>query len=147
MNLTTLTHHGMSLLTRFAQPAGPGAGSGGGSAAPIAGGAPAGAAGAAAQPSLWANLLPIVGLIVVFWFFVFRPQQKQAKEHKAFVDSLKVGARVVTRSGFFGKITEMDETTVHLEIAKGVKIKVLRSQIAGSESEAAEAVEKAQAAR
>ncbi len=85
--------------------------------------------------------IAIFGVIfLVFWFLVLRPQQKRQKEHKAFVEALKVGTRVVTASGIYGKIEALDEQTVQLEIAPKTVIKILRSQVAGVEAQAAEAV-------
>ena len=118
--------------------------------------APAAAGAAAAAASSGASKAPgmmdafgqvaIFGVIfVVFWLLVLRPQQKRQKEHKTFVESLKVGTRVVTASGIFGKIESLDEHTVQLEIAPKTVIKVLRSQVAGVEGQAAEAVANLQA--
>ena len=69
-----------------------------------------------------------------------RPQSKRAKTHKEFVDNLGVGSRVVTNSGIFGKINAIDGNEVKLEIADRVVIRVLKGQIAGLETNAAEAV-------
>jgi len=117
--------------------------------APAAASAAAAAAGGAAKaPGMMDAFgqIAIFGVIfLVFWLLVLRPQQKRQKEHKAFVDSLKVGTRVVTASGIFGKIEALDENTVQLEIAPKTVIKVLRSQVAGVEGQAAEAVANLQA--
>lgn len=118
--------------------------------APAAAGAAAAAAadGARKAPGMMDAFgqIAIFGVIfLVFWLLVLRPQQKRQKEHKTFVDSLKVGTRVVTASGIFGKIESLDENTVQLEIAPKTVIKVLRSQVAGVEGQAAEAVANLQA--
>ena len=84
-------------------------------------------------------------IFLVFWFLILRPQQKRAKEHKGFLESIKVGTKVVTNSGIFGKITAIDGNTVKIEIAPKVVIKLLKSQVAGVEGEAAEAVANANA--
>lgn len=94
---------------------------------------------------LFEQLLIFGGIFLVFWFLVLRPQSKRQKEHTAFVSTLKVGTRVVTASGIFGRIAGIDETTVELEVAPKTVIKVLRSQIAGLEGKAAEAVQSATA--
>ena len=70
-------------------------------------------------------------LFAIFYFLLIRPQQKKAKEHKAMIENLKKGNRVVTSGGIFGTIISLDDTTLGLEIAEKVKIKVARSNIAG----------------
>ncbi|MCB9740056.1 MAG: preprotein translocase subunit YajC [Deltaproteobacteria bacterium] len=94
---------------------------------------------------LFEQLLIFGGIFLVFWFLVLRPQSKRQKEHTAFISTLKVGTRVVTASGIFGRIAAIDEKTVDLEVAPKTVIKVLRSQVAGLEGRAAEAVENATA--
>lgn len=91
------------------------------------------------------QIIMMVGIFAVFWFLIFRPQQKRAKEHKDFLGTLKVGSKVVTASGVFGKITSLGDTEVKLEIAPKVTIRIMRSQIAGLEGNAQEAVENVQA--
>ncbi len=114
-----------------------------------AGGAAAAAAeGAAKGPGAGGFLEQILifgAIFLVFWLLILRPQQKKAKEHKSFVETLKVGTDVVTSSGIFGKITAIDDVAVKLEIAPKVVIKVLKSQVAGVEAQAAEAVASANA--
>jgi preprotein translocase subunit YajC len=87
------------------------------------------AAPAAAAPS-WINamFLPVM-LIVVFYFLLIRPQQKKQKEHKAMVDTLAVGTEIVTGGGVLGKVTEVGEQFLTVEIADGVNIKVQRHSI------------------
>ncbi len=91
------------------------------------------------------QLLIFGGIFVVFWFLVLRPQSKRQKDHTAFLSTLKVGTRVVTSSGIFGRIAAIDEKTIDLEVAPKTVIKVLRSQIAGLEGKADEAVQSATA--
>jgi preprotein translocase subunit YajC len=65
------------------------------------------------------------------YFFLIRPQQKKVKEHQAMVEALRRGDEVVTQGGLIGKITKVkDETEVEVEIAKDVRIRVLRPTIA-----------------
>ena len=91
------------------------------------------------------QIVMMLGIFAVFWFLIFRPQQKKAKEHKDFLGTLKVGSKVVTSGGVFGKITSMKDNEVNLEIAPKVSIRIMRSQIAGLENNAKEAVENVQA--
>jgi preprotein translocase subunit YajC len=85
---------------------------------------------APSAPSTISTLLLPVMLIVVFYFLLIRPQQKKQKEHRAMVDALVVGAEVVTGGGVLGKVTDVGEQFVTLEIADGVKVKVQRHSIA-----------------
>ena len=75
-------------------------------------------------------LLFFGAIIAIWWFLVIRPQTKQAQRHKAMVTALKRGDQVVTTSGMFGKVAAVDETTVTLEVGKGVKIKFLKDKVA-----------------
>ncbi|GEP51294.1 preprotein translocase subunit YajC [Flavobacterium noncentrifugens] len=67
-------------------------------------------------------------MFVVIYFFMIRPQQKKAKNEKEFETSLKIGDRIVTKSGIHGKIAELAETTVIIETMSG-KLKMERSAI------------------
>jgi preprotein translocase subunit YajC len=85
----------------------------------------------------FASLIPLLLMFVVFYFILIRPQQKQARRHQDFVKNLKMGDRVVTSGGLHGIVTGLTETTVTLEIADKVRVKVTRSAIGGSGQEAA----------
>lgn len=87
------------------------------------------AAGGAAQPNVLMQMLPLVIMVVVFYFLLIRPQSKRAKEHKALIAALEVGSEVVTSGGILGKITEVSEQFVTVEIADGVRVKVQRHTI------------------
>jgi len=80
-------------------------------------------------PSAISTLLLPVMLIVVFYFLLIRPQQKKQKEHRAMVEALAVGTEIVTGGGVLGKVTEVGEQFVTVEIADGVSIKVQRHSI------------------
>jgi preprotein translocase subunit YajC len=84
-----------------------------------------------AQPSTMEMLLPFVFIFVIFYFLIIRPQGKKLKEHEKFVSDLKRGDAIVTNSGILGIIDGLADQVVTLEIASGVKIKLLRKQIAG----------------
>ncbi|HEY1192915.1 preprotein translocase subunit YajC [Flavobacterium sp.] len=71
---------------------------------------------------------PFLLMFVVLYFFMIRPQQKRAKNEKEFENNLKVGDKIVTKSGFHGKIAELAETTVVIETMSG-KLKLERSAI------------------
>ena len=74
------------------------------------------------------NFLPFILMFVVLYFFMIRPQQKRAKTEKEFESALKVGDRIITKSGLHGKIAEVADQTVVLETMAG-KLKMERSAI------------------
>ncbi len=76
-----------------------------------------------------ASFVPLILIFGVFYFMLIRPQQKQAKLQKQFLDDLKNGNKVVTKGGIHGTITGLTDTVVTLEIADKVRIKVERSSI------------------
>lgn len=84
---------------------------------------------AAGAPPGWVNFLPIVGMILIFWFLIIRPQMRQQKLHKEKVAAVKKGDTVVTAGGLFGKVTKVDDDTVELEIAQGVRVKAVKSTL------------------
>ncbi|MDT8344285.1 MAG: preprotein translocase subunit YajC [Thermohalobaculum sp.] len=90
------------------------------------------AAGGAAGGDFLTSLLPLVLIFVIFYFLLIRPQQKRAKEHKAMVEAVRRGDQVVLAGGIFGKISRVrdDNDEVEVEIAEGVRIRVVKSTIA-----------------
>jgi preprotein translocase subunit YajC len=74
------------------------------------------------------SFLPFLLMFVVIYFFMIRPQQKKLKQEKEFEAALKVGDKIITKSGFHGKISELAETTVVIETMSG-KLKIERSAI------------------
>lgn len=74
------------------------------------------------------QFLPFILMFVVIYFFMIMPQQKKAKKEKEFESTLKVGDKIITKSGIHGKISELAETTVVLETMSG-KLKMERSAI------------------
>jgi len=75
------------------------------------------------------GFLPLIIIFVVFYFLLIRPQSKKTKEHKEMIASLVVGNEVITAGGILGKIIEINEQYVHLEISDGVRVKVQRHTI------------------
>ena len=75
------------------------------------------------------GMLPILMIIVVFYFFMIRPQQKRAKEQNTFADSLEKGKEVVTASGMIGKINKIDGQVVTLQVANAIFIRVTKNSI------------------
>ena len=75
------------------------------------------------------SFLPLILIVVVFYFFMIRPQMKRQKETRQFREGLRKGDKVVTTGGIYGKIVSVQETTINLEIAKDVQIKVDKNGI------------------
>ncbi|PLX39304.1 MAG: preprotein translocase subunit YajC [Hyphomicrobiales bacterium] len=93
---------------------------------------PAFAQGAGAQPGgdLLLSILPFVLIFVIMYFLIIRPQRQRAKEHQAMVNALRRGDTVVTGGGLIGKVSKVvDDQEVLLEVAEGVKIRIVRSMI------------------
>ena len=77
------------------------------------------------------QLAPLALIFVVFYFLIIRPQQKKAKDHKAMVEALRRGDKVVTSGGLIGTVAKvLNEREVSLEIADGVRVRAVRSMIA-----------------
>ena len=73
--------------------------------------------------------IPLVLMFGVFWILVFRPQQRRVKEHQATIDAVKKGDEVITGGGIRGRISKVNDDEVEVEIAQGVKIRVIKSTI------------------
>lgn len=76
--------------------------------------------------------VPLILIFVIFYFLLLRPQQKKAKEQREFLNQLKAGDMVITAGGLHGKITGLTDAVVTMEIADKVRVRVSRSQVAGS---------------
>ena len=88
------------------------------------------AGGAAGAGSLVSSLVPFVLIFGIMWFLLIRPQQKKVKEHRAMVEALRRGDQVLTAGGIVGKVSKVKEDgEVEVEIADGVKVRVVRSTI------------------
>jgi len=90
------------------------------------------AAGGAGSGAAFAQFLPLVLIFAIMYFLLIRPQQKKVKEHKAMVEALRRGDQVVTGGGIVGKVSRVMEgdNEVEVEIANGVKVRVVRGTIA-----------------
>lgn len=94
------------------------------------GGAPGGGAGG------FSGFIPLIIMFVIFYFLLIRPQQKKNKDHRAMLADLKKGDRIITSGGLYGRITGMDDTTLTLEIADKVRVKVARGNVGAKASSA-----------
>ncbi len=88
-----------------------------------------GAAGGGPQDML-IQFLPLIGLVVLFYFLMIRPQQKRMKLHQQMITNLKRNDTVVLNSGVIGKVVRVEDKEIGLEIAQGVSIKVVKGMIA-----------------
>jgi preprotein translocase subunit YajC len=89
------------------------------------------AAGAAGAGSAFASFLPLVLIFAIMYFLLIRPQQKKMKEMKAMVDALRRGDQVLTQGGIIGKVHKVgDDGVLEVEIADGVRVKILKHTIA-----------------
>ncbi len=82
------------------------------------------------------EFLPLVLLVLVFWLLVLRPSRKRQQEAQKTQASLEPGTRVMLSSGLFGRVTEVGDTTLHLEVAPGTVVEVHRQAVARVEDEA-----------
>jgi preprotein translocase subunit YajC len=90
--------------------------------------APAAAAGGDLMTSLQ-GMLPLVLMFVVLYFVMIRPQMKRQKEHKAMIDALAKGDEIATVGGLLGKVTQLTDATVTLEISAGVQVQLQRQAV------------------
>lgn len=90
-----------------------------------------------AQGGLMGMLLPLALFVVIFYFLIIRPQKKRQRQHQEMLASIKRGDQVVTAGGFFGIVRETKDDSYILEIADGVKARILKSSVQYRKSEEA----------
>lgn len=83
------------------------------------------------QATALAQLIPFALILAIFYFLILLPMKRRQKKIQEFQDSLKVGDKVVTTGGIYGKITRVNERTLQIEIADRVRIEVARASIGG----------------
>jgi preprotein translocase subunit YajC len=97
----------------------------------------AGAAPAGGFSDILVQLMPILLLVVIFWFLIFRPQQKRLKAQQAMLSAIRRGDTIVSTGGIIGKVTKaVDGEDLEVEIAQGIKVKLVRSMVADVRSKA-----------
>ena len=89
-----------------------------------------------AQGAGWANMGVLLLIFVIFYFFMIRPQTKRQKEIKKFQDSLENGKTVITQGGIYGRVKEVKDNYVLIEVADGVKIRVNKNMVFDSPEDA-----------
>lgn len=75
------------------------------------------------------QIAPLIILFVIFYFFLIRPQQKRAKEHKEMLSKVTVGDNIVTTGGLHGRVTQVGDETLTVEVADKVRVKISRSAV------------------
>jgi preprotein translocase subunit YajC len=85
----------------------------------------AGAGGA----SFFVQIFPLVLIFIIFYFLLIRPQQRRMKQHQAMVMAVKPRDTAITTGGLIGKVTKVDDNEIEMEIAQGVKVRVVKSML------------------
>lgn len=84
---------------------------------------------ASAAPPGYLQFLPIIGMVLIFWFLLFRPQMKRQKEHAAKIAGVKRNDQVVTSGGILGKVTKVEDDYAEVEIAQNVRVRVVKATL------------------
>jgi preprotein translocase subunit YajC len=88
-----------------------------------------GGSAAGGTASFFVSIFPLLLIFVIFYFLLIRPQQRRMKSHQAMVMAVKPRDTAITSGGLIGKVTKVDENEVELEIAQGVKVRVVKSML------------------
>lgn len=86
--------------------------------------------GGRSQGSMYANILLIVAFILIFYFLLWRPQSKRAKDHRNLVENLQKGDEIVTSGGVIGRVTEIRDDVLVIEVANNVELKLQKNAVA-----------------
>ncbi len=117
-----------------------------GGSAPSTGGAGGAEGGAAQQGGLMGMLFPLAIFVLIFYFFIIRPQKKRDKQQKNMIDSIARGDQIITIGGFYGTVREVRDDSFQIEIAEGVRVTILKSAVQGKRSSSAVNTAKTEAA-
>ena len=88
-----------------------------------------GAAASGGAASFMVQIFPLVLIFIIFYFLLIRPQQRRVKQHQQMVSEVKPRDTAVTNGGLIGKVTKVDENEVELEVAQGVRVRVVKSML------------------
>ena len=91
------------------------------------------------SPIDWRQIAPLVLIVVVFYFFFIRPQMKRSKDQKKFKESLQKGMKIITIGGIHGRIVEIQDTTVTIEVENSVRLRIEKSAVAMDNTQTIEA--------
>mgnify|MGYP006144689879 CR=1 FL=1 len=75
------------------------------------------------------QMLPLIGLVVLFYFLLIRPQQRRMKQHQQMINAVKPRDTAITSGGLIGKVTKVDEFEVELELAPGTRVRVIKTML------------------
>jgi len=84
----------------------------------------------------WLQLVPFVLVLAIFYFIILLPMKRKQQKVQQFLDSLKVGDRVITTGGIYGQVTRLGEQSIQLQIADKIRIEVAKSAIGGFQGQA-----------
>lgn len=91
---------------------------------------PSAMAQAAGEPaSILGSILPLLFIVVIFWLLIIRPQMKRTKQHRELVSNLAVGDEVVSSGGLLGKVTEVGDSFIAVELAGGINVKMQKHSV------------------
>jgi len=88
-----------------------------------------GAAASGGAASFFVQIFPLILIFIIFYFLLIRPQQRRIKEHQRMVADVKVRDTAITSGGLIGKVTKVEDHEVELEVAQGVKVRVVKSML------------------
>ncbi len=83
-----------------------------------------------AEPNPIATFLPLVLIFVVFYFFIIRPQKKKENERKTMIEAVKKGDKVITIGGLYGNVTQVDESSLLVQVDTNTKLRIEKSAVA-----------------
>ena len=89
----------------------------------------AGGEAGAAQGSIGGMLFPLAIFVLIFYFFIIRPQNKRKKQQESLLSSITRGDQIITIGGFFGTVREVREDSFQIELAEGVRVRILKSAV------------------
>ena len=89
------------------------------------------ASGGVATPGFLFSILPYIAIFGIFYFLLIRPQTRRIKEQRQMIDAVQRGDQVVTGGGIVGKVTKVDDEQVEVEIAQGVRVRVVKATLTG----------------
>jgi len=87
-------------------------------------------AAAADAPPAWLQFMPLVAMVVIFWFLILRPQMQRQKSQAAKIAAIKKGDQVVTGGGLVGKVVKVDDNYAEVELGPNVRVKAVKTTIA-----------------
>jgi preprotein translocase subunit YajC len=88
------------------------------------------AGGGGGATSLLVQFMPIILIFVIMYFLILRPQQQKARQHREMVANLRRGDTVITNGGLIGKVAKVDENELQVELAEGVRVRIMRGMVA-----------------